>query len=224
MASNPFEDPSVADASNTGANAATLPSWAAPAPAPAPAPQPSAVADPPAAPSWAASPPTQQSSNGSSGGGRSNDSSAVGGYGRGGGRLTDGEVSKVFKGVRLLNIVFSGLFIAAAFLAYANGNVSSGADFFATVYAVVFGSLLACYELGVNRYAERIQRNFGFMGKSWGRAMFMLFIGTIPLNLGDMGLASGILMLLNAFGNLFMICKYGSPHASQREAVTPAAR
>ena len=43
----------------------------------------------------------------------------------------------------------------------------------------------------------------------------------LKLNLGDFGLAAGILMLINAILNVYVLCKFGSPHAP-KEAVTPS--
>ena len=88
----------------------------------------------------------------------------------------------------------------AGIYAYIAGDVSGPGDFFASVYAIFFGLLLMAYELRIQRFAvsvnfsvnflatpvthcekPQVQHYFGFMYKAWGRCMFLLFIGTVPL-------------------------------------------
>ena len=88
-------------------------------------------------------------------------------------------------------------------------------------YSIFFGGLLLAYEMSFTKFAAKITHNFGFMNKAWGRAFYLLYMGTLPLNLGDFGMASGITMIVNALLNLYIVCKYP---VSVRTPVTPAAR
>ena len=209
MASNPFEDPSIASASGA-AEPISSPSWANEAAAPPPLPPSVPSYQPPSAdgtPAWtvesAAAP-----------------APAAAAPRLGSGPVSTTEINAYSRAIRYVNIIVALLYITAAIVAYPAGNVDSAPDFFATGYSIFFGGLLLAFEMSFSKSRAMIARNFGFMNKAWGRAFYLLYMGTLPLNLGDFGMAVGIVMIVNAVLNLYVVCKF--PIA--RQAVTPQPR
>jgi hypothetical protein len=109
---------------------------------------------------------------------------------------------------KLANLVFGGFFIAAVVMAWYKKQADTFAGFFASFYAIFFGLILLSYELLGSCQNNAIQRNFGFMFKSTGRLMFLLFIAMFPMGLGAWGNVAGISMIFNAFLNYYLIYKF----------------
>jgi hypothetical protein len=210
MASNPFEDPSIASASGA-AEPISTPSWANEAAAAPPVPPSVPSYQPPSAdgtPSW-----TVESAVAPA-------PAPAAAPRLGSGPVSTTEINAYTRAIRYVNIIVAVLYITAAILAYPAGKVDSAPDFFATGYSIFFGGLLLAFEMSFTKSRALIAKNFGFMNKAWGRAFYLLYMGTLPLNLGDFGMAVGIVMIVNAVLNLYVVCKF--PIA--RQTVTPQPR
>jgi hypothetical protein len=76
---------------------------------------------------------------------------------------------------------------------------------------LIFFSLFALVILTAElRYAKSlsfISKNFGFMFSWFGRGVFMLFLGSLALDLGKIGLAAGIVTYIVLFFNTIVLCK-----------------
>jgi hypothetical protein len=65
--------------------------------------------------------------------------------------VTEGEINNMLKFIRFMNIGIGGFYIAVAILAWINGDVLGIPTTMATMYCVLFGSLLLAFELRIAR-------------------------------------------------------------------------
>lgn len=135
----------------------------------------------------------------------------------GGGQFHYGETAEepdgniYVKVIRIANVLVSAFLAFAGVWAFISGEANSVTNIFAAIYTIGFGLLLLVHELRLPMFKEKVKRNFGFMSKSWGKAIYMLFIGFMPLSLDpNIGRAAGILMLAVAVTNFIVLCKFGT--------------
>jgi hypothetical protein len=62
-----------------------------------------------------------------------------------------------------------------------------------------------------------VRKNFGFMFRHTGRALYLFMIGVFPIGLGDFGTAAASLMFVNAALNAFVMCKYPVGRMQERQ-------
>jgi len=75
-------------------------------------------------------------------------------------------------------------------------------------YVWAFSCMLFCFETQLKFIATIINDNFGFLFSARGRTVFLLFISFLCFSLGILGLIAGILMILNACFNFYVILRY----------------
>lgn len=83
-------------------------------------------------------------------------------------------------------------------------------------YVVVFSCLLCCYETHLKQVSKLIATNFGFLYSAKSRCVFMMFIGTIMFSFSLFGKLIGLLMLGNAFFNVYVLVRYPDFEDAQR--------
>ena len=75
-------------------------------------------------------------------------------------------------------------------------------------YVMAFSCLLCCFEAHLTQISKFIALNFGFMYSAKSRAAFMFFLGTILFSFKLFGKIVGVLMLVNAGFNIYIMFKY----------------
>eukprot|EP00937_MAST-01D_sp_MAST-1D-sp2_P005740 g5740.t1 len=111
---------------------------------------------------------------------------------------------KLARNMRMINgllAVFSGLAAVVAFI-----SISGVESIFMAFYCVFFSVLLLLFELRLSSLDDTIRTNFGFMFSYWGRAFFIVFMGTLCCALDTiLGYIAGSLMFINALFNAYVI-------------------
>ncbi|CAN0026734.1 unnamed protein product, partial [Discosporangium mesarthrocarpum] len=108
--------------------------------------------------------------------------------------------------MRLANMGLCVLLAATAVVNVFGGDLSKAV---LACYLFAFSCILCCFETHLKVVAKTIAANFGFLYNAKGRAVFLLFVGFLCFSFGSnlLGVLSGILMLINAVFNLYVICK-----------------
>jgi len=119
-------------------------------------------------------------------------------------KIENADSSCLGKVIRGLNIA-SALFIAAAGV-IVFFNSPSFAQIICAIYVILFGFMIVFAELRFERTLPFIARNFGFLFNWVGRAMFLLFIGSLALGLDNVGLAAGIITYIVIIFNTYILC------------------
>lgn len=73
------------------------------------------------------------------------------------------------------------------------------------VYVFFFSMLLCCFECHISRFDVAVAKYFGFMFTWQGRCLFFLFNGLLSFGLGWVGIAAGIVTILNVIFNIYVL-------------------
>ena len=89
--------------------------------------------------------------------------------------------------------------------------LNDGKDFtkiFIAGYVFVFAVQICCFELAIQACARIIASNFGFMYNGIGRGVYLIFVGVLALNLGDLGIAAMAFLLLAVLLNIVIVFQF----------------
>ncbi len=115
---------------------------------------------------------------------------------------------------RLANLGLSICMIVASLLSLL--TTTSATTGVLACYVMVFSCLLCCFETHLKQISKFIALNFGFMYSAKARSVFMVFIGSILFSFSLFGMICGILMIVNAACNVYILVKYPGFEDAQR--------
>ena len=124
------------------------------------------------------------------------------------------EIPRLIAYTRVANLSLSIAMIAVSLLSLL--TTTSATTGVLACYVVVFSCLLCCFELHLKQVTKFIAFNFGFIFNAKGRALFMMFVGTILFSFSLFGKLVGLGMLANSIFNLYIIFKYPDFDNAQR--------
>jgi hypothetical protein len=119
-------------------------------------------------------------------------------------KIAKADASTIARWVKFLNIV-NALFLAASGVVSFITTTVNLLSVLSALYVIGFGLLLFCFECHLSRFDSMVHRNFGFMFKWQGRALFFLFTGTLAFGLGPMGIAAGCLTVAIIIFNIYVL-------------------
>ena len=126
----------------------------------------------------------------------------------------DPEVPKMIFYTRVVNLGLSiAMWLVALLSLLTTDSVTTGV---LACYVVFFSCLLCCFETHLKQVSKMIALNFGFLYSAYSRAAFLFFVSTIVCSLSLFGKLVGLLMLLNAGFNIFILFKHPSFDEAQR--------
>lgn len=126
----------------------------------------------------------------------------------------DSPIPRMIIYTRLANLGLSICMIVASLLSLL--TTTSATTGVLACYVMVFSCLLCCFETHLKQISKFIALNFGFMYSAKARAVFMIFIGSILFSFSLFGMICGILMLVNAAANVYILIKYPGFEDAQR--------
>lgn len=127
---------------------------------------------------------------------------------------TDPAVPRFILYTRVINLALSVCMLIVSLLSLLTTQTATTGVL--SCYVVVFACLLCCFETHLKQVSKKIALNFGFMYSARSRSLFMMFIGTILFSFSLFGKIIGLLMLLNAFFNIYILCRYPEFEDAQR--------
>jgi len=127
----------------------------------------------------------------------------------------DSAVPKMILYTRVANLALSICMIVVSLLSLL--TTQSATTGVLACYVVVFACLLCCFETHLKQVSKVIALNFGFMYSAKSRSVFMMFVGTILFSFSLFGKIVGLLMVVNAFFNAFIVFRYPEYETLQRE-------
>ena len=114
------------------------------------------------------------------------------------------ESEKLARWMRIINILLSIFMGLAAVLTLL--TLSSFQGIFMAVYLLFFSTMLFLFELRLRMFESAIRDNFGFLYSFWGRAFFLVFMGTLCCALDViLGYIAGAAMFCNTLFNGYVI-------------------
>ena len=126
----------------------------------------------------------------------------------------DPEVPKMIFYTRVVNLGLSiAMWLVALLSLLTTDSVTTGV---LACYVIFFSCLLCCFETHLKQVSKMIALNFGFLYSAYSRAAFLFFVSTIVCSLSLFGKLVGLLMLLNAGFNIFILFKHPSFDEAQR--------
>lgn len=129
-------------------------------------------------------------------------------------QYSDPDVPKMILYTRVINLVLSICMMIASLLSLLTTTTMTTGVL--GCYVVVFSCLLCCYETHLKQVSKMIALNFGFLYSAKSRSVFMIFIGTIMFSFSLFGKLIGVLMLANAFFNIYVLVRYPDFEDAQR--------
>lgn len=104
--------------------------------------------------------------------------------------------------VRISNLIAAGLVIGSGISGFSFVAVSS---IISSVYVIILGFLLCCFELHLSSMDKFVYENFGFMFYWPGRFVFLAFVGFMSFGLGLLGKIAGGYTVLNIIFNVYVL-------------------
>jgi COPI associated protein len=116
--------------------------------------------------------------------------------------------TKLLRVLRVFNMLNGLTMIATAILVFFVSIVSiSFTSLITSGLVCFFGILLTCLECNILGIAPKLRKNFGFVFSFWGRAVFIVFCGSMVMALSYwLAYIIGGVTMLNGFFNGFVIC------------------
>lgn len=134
------------------------------------------------------------------------------------------ELPKLLRYMRLGNVLCSILQIIAGFIGITSFITLNITGTLVSIYVIMFGILFLLFECRLSRMENKIRANFGFLYSYKGRAAFIFFIGFLDFGMSStLGMLAGILMCLNAFINLLVMCRHPQFKSSLSANADPTA-
>jgi hypothetical protein len=134
------------------------------------------------------------------------------------------ELPKLLRYMRLGNVLCSILQIIAGFVGITSFITLNITGTLVSIYVIMFGILFLLFECRLSRMETKIRANFGFLYSYKGRAAFIFFIGFLDFGMSStLGMLAGILMCLNAFINLLVMCRHPQFKSSLSANADPTA-
>lgn len=119
------------------------------------------------------------------------------------------ELPKLLRYMRVGNVICSILQIIAGLVGITSFITLNITGTLVSIYVIMFGVLFMLFECRLSRMEAAIRANFGFLYSYKGRAAFIFFIGFLDFGIGStLATIAGILMCLNAFINLLVMCRH----------------
>ena len=119
------------------------------------------------------------------------------------------ELPKLLRYMRLGNVVCAIVQIIAGFLGITSFITLNLTGTLVSVYVIMFGLLFILFECRLSRMEVKIRQNFGFLYSYKGRAAFIFFIGFLDFGMDTtLGTFAGVLMCVNAFLNMLVMCRH----------------
>ncbi|KAH7491636.1 uncharacterized protein KRP23_554 [Phytophthora ramorum] len=134
------------------------------------------------------------------------------------------ELPKLLRYMRLGNVVCSILQIVAGIVGITSFITLNVTGTLVSIYVIMFGILFLLFECRLSRMEAVIRSNFGFLYSYKGRAAFIFFIGFLDFGIGSaLATIAGVLMCLNAFINLLVMCRHPQFKSSLSADADPTA-
>nr|CCA22603.1 conserved hypothetical protein [Albugo laibachii Nc14] len=119
------------------------------------------------------------------------------------------ELPKLLRYMRLGNVICSLVQIIAGFVGITSFITLNITGTLVSIYVIMFGFLFLLFECRLSRMETPIRANFGFLYTYKGRAAFIFFIGFLDFGMSSaLGYLAGILMCMNAFVNMLVMCRH----------------
>lgn len=134
------------------------------------------------------------------------------------------ELPKLLRYMRLGNVLCSILQIIAGFIGITSFITLNITGTLVSIYVIMFGVLFLLFECRLSRMEAMIRSNFGFLYSYKGRAAFIFFIGFLDFGMSSaLGTLAGVLMCINAFINLLVMCRHPQFKSSLSADADPTA-
>lgn len=134
------------------------------------------------------------------------------------------ELPKVLRYMRISNVICSILQIIAGITGITSFITLNITGTLVSIYVIMFGFLFLLFECRLSRMEGMIRQNFGFLYTYKGRAGFIFFIGFLDFGMSSaLGTVAGVLMCLNAFINLLVMCRHPEFKAQLSANADPTA-
>uniref|UniRef100_K3WSM4 Golgi apparatus membrane protein TVP15 n=1 Tax=Globisporangium ultimum (strain ATCC 200006 / CBS 805.95 / DAOM BR144) TaxID=431595 RepID=K3WSM4_GLOUD len=134
------------------------------------------------------------------------------------------ELPKLLRYMRVGNVLCSILQIIAGFIGITSFITLNITGTLVSIYVIMFGILFLLFECRLSRMENKIRANFGFLYSYKGRAAFIFFIGFLDFGMSSaLGTLAGILMCVNAFINLLVMCRHPEFKSSLSANADPTA-
>ncbi|KAI9917831.1 hypothetical protein PsorP6_012916 [Peronosclerospora sorghi] len=119
------------------------------------------------------------------------------------------ELPKLLRYMRVGNVICSILQILAGIVGITSFITLNITGTLVSIYVIMFGILFLLFECRLSRMETVIRANFGFLYSYKGRASFIFFIGFLDFGIGSaLATLAGLLMCVNAFINLLVMCRH----------------
>lgn len=119
------------------------------------------------------------------------------------------EMPVLLRNMRMVNLVLAAFQVIAGFSGLFSFLTLNFTGTLVSIYVILLGVIFFFFELRIKKMDERIRRNFGFLYSYKGRAAFIFFVGFLDFGMSStLGYVAGILMCLNALGNLMILCRH----------------
>jgi hypothetical protein len=119
------------------------------------------------------------------------------------------ELPTLLRNMRLGNVACSIFQILAGFMGITSFITLNITGTLVSIYVIMFGLLFLLFECRLSRMETKIRQNFGFLYSYKGRAAFIFFIGFLDFGMSTaLGTIAGVLMCVNAFINLLVMCRH----------------
>lgn len=118
--------------------------------------------------------------------------------------IAEKDVSTIIWMVRISNLLAAGMVMGAGI--YNISTITLSVTIFITsIYVILLACLLCCFEIHLKSMDKFIYLNFGFMYYWPGRALFLLFVGSMCFGLGIFGYFGGGFMVFNILFNVYVL-------------------
>jgi len=116
----------------------------------------------------------------------------------------DQPVPKLACWMKWINIANAALLVAVGVVAFVTITLNL-LVILCALYVIAFAGLLICFETHLGCVEQYVYRDCGFMFRWQGRAIFLVFVGTLSFTLDTFGIIGGAVTMANVIFNLYVV-------------------